>query len=64
MARKLDELMEDITEYCPEANLYIEDSNNFNLMKGPTHDDTRDCHALQENVASHAFVRPSGGGGW
>lgn len=51
-----------IREYIPDANLYIEDANNFNLLTGDSHDE-RD-RARQDRIALDAIVWHSGGGGW
>ena len=56
--------MHEIKAYCPEANLYAEDSWNLNLMKGPSHDDDRDQRPLHENVVECEQVYSLGGGGW
>ena len=64
LAKQLDKLMREICDYNPEANLYIEDSWNFNLMKGPTHTNDRGQQPLHENVVAHELVFQAGGGGW
>jgi len=63
-ARQLNKLMEEITKYNPEANLYAEDSYNLNLMKGPTHGDDRNQSPLYENIVDCELVFMLGGGGW
>lgn len=64
LTKSLDKLMREICRYNPEANLYVEDSWNFNLMKGPTHDDRYNQKALHENVVASELVYKSSGGGW
>ena len=64
LAREMDKLMREICTYNEEANLYVEDSWNANLMKGPTHDDSRYSRALQENVAATETIFKASGGGW
>ena len=64
LARAMDKLMRKICEYNPEANLYIEDAWNANLMKGPCHSEDRHRVPLHENVAAHEIIYQAGGGGW
>ncbi len=64
LAKEMDKLMREICAYNPEANLYIEDSNNANLMKGPSHDDSRNAMALHDNVVAHEYIYNTSGGGW
>ncbi len=65
LAKELNQLMIEITEYNPEAEIYVEDSWNFNLMKGPTHDENdRNLRPMHENVVAHETVFRSSGGGW
>lgn len=62
LVAELDKLMKDICKDCPRAELYVENSWNFYLMKGPTHDDNG--QSLQKNIVIHGTVFRSGGGGW
>lgn len=64
LARAMDRLMRRICEYNPEANLYIEDAGNANLMSGPTHDDNNNLKPMYENVAAHEHILRASGGGW
>jgi hypothetical protein len=64
LAKQLDKLMHKICKYNPEANIYVEDSWNFNLMKGPCHSEDRDQNPLYENIAACPIVFRSSGGGW
>jgi hypothetical protein len=64
LAQELNGLMLEILEYCPTAELYAEDSWNLNLMKGPSHDDSINSRAQQQNVVAHEYVRTLSGGGW
>ncbi len=59
---ELDKLMIEIAEYNKDAILYIEDSDNFNLMKGESHD--VNGRPIFDNVVCHAFVSSSTGGAW
>lgn len=62
LAREMDKLMREICEYNPKAELYIEDSWNANLMKGPAHDERG--RPLQENVVVCKNIFRASGGGW
>ena len=64
LAKQLNNLMQEICEYNPEAELYVEDSWNFNLMKWPTHDDSRAQRPQHGNVVAHELVFKSSCGGW
>lgn len=65
ICKQMQELLNEIEKYEPEVNLYVEDSSNWNLMIGATHNDNvRDTPALHENVALCCTVHPSSGGGW
>lgn len=57
-------LLHEISEYCPDVNLFIEDSGNWNLLVGPSHDDLWDSQAISENVAVWSYVAQSSGGAW
>lgn len=60
--KQLNKLMLEICKYNSDANLYVEDAGNFNLMKGWPHDDNGNMQ--QENVVYNGYVHHSGGGGW
>lgn len=64
LARAMDKLMREICAYNPEANFYLEDAGNANLMNGPTHDDSKAMNPLHDNVAASESIHSSGGGGW
>jgi hypothetical protein len=64
LCKQMQKLLDDISVYEQDVNLYVEDSNNWNLMVGPSHSDDRNSSDLQENVALACTVSPSGGGGW
>lgn len=64
LSKQLNKLMQEICKYNPDAELYVEDSWNFNLMKGPTHDDSRYQKPLHENIATCETVFKASGGGW
>ncbi len=59
---ELNKLMIEIEDYNSDAILYIEDSDNFNLMSGYSHD--VNGRPIFDNVVCHAFVRNSTGGAW
>ncbi len=62
LAERMDVLLKRIQVYCPEANMYLEDAGNWNLMHGPSHDEKD--HARPDRVEECVVVRSSGGGGW
>ena len=64
LAAGLDQILQEIREYEAEANIYLEDSGNFNLLVGPSHSDATDPKPQFQNVAYCVNVRHSGGGGW
>jgi hypothetical protein len=55
-------LMEEIWEYCPDANIYLQE-DDFNLMKGPSHVGYRD-QPVYDNSVALVTIPKSGGGGW
>ena len=62
IAGRMAKLLEEIREYCPEANMYLEDSGNWNLLTGDSHDD-RD-EPRQDRIAVFTIVPHSSGGAW
>ncbi|MFA5071089.1 MAG: hypothetical protein WC511_01810 [Candidatus Pacearchaeota archaeon] len=58
----LNKAMEELRKIYPKANYYLEDSDNFNVMIGDTHDEKD--KPLHENVLKLFFLHYSGGGGW
>jgi hypothetical protein len=55
-------LLDDISEYIPDVNIYIEDSGNWNLMNGDSHDD--EGSPRRDRVIENCSVFQSSGGGW
>ena len=65
LAKDMNKLMLEICSYNQEANIYIEDSGNVNLMKGPSHGDQhRNPKALREIVVAYEQIYSISGGGW
>lgn len=65
LANNMNKLIQDIRKYNPDANLYVEDCGNFNLMKGKVHDEsTQKLEPIHDNVVASVVVYNSGGGGW
>jgi hypothetical protein len=62
IARQMASLLKEIRETCPEANLYLEDSGNWNLMTGDSHDEKE--RQRQDRVVAYELVPHSGGGAW
>jgi hypothetical protein len=58
----LNDAMSDLELVYKEPGYYVEDSNNFNVMKGPSHSERGE--ALFNNVIKHFPVRNCSGGGW
>ena len=62
IAAEMNRLLDDVREYIPEANLYLEDSGNWNLLSGDSHDEHDE--ARQDRVLAFELVPHSGGGAW
>jgi len=52
------------TDSDQNINWYLEDSNNLNLMCGPTHTEDIVMKPLHENVMFCFNLKNSSGGGW
>lgn len=48
----------------PEANIYVENGENFNIMKGETHTNDSAGFSLQENVIDCFNLLHADCGGW
>ena len=64
LARSMDKLMREICKYNPEANIYVEDSWNVILMKGPTHTEEKYGQAIFDNAVTCETIYKASGGGW
>ena len=64
LADMLNDLMHDITSYCPDANLYAEGAGNLYLLKGPSHSCGISPKELRENIVRRSQVWTLDGGGW
>lgn len=62
--KKLNEVMAELRVTIPEANYYLEDMGNFNVLSGPSHDDTHRNPSRQDRVMHCTTLCWSGGGGW
>jgi hypothetical protein len=62
LARDMAKLLSEIRRYCPEANLYLEDAGNWNLLTGDSHDENDKMR--QDRLVTCVYVPHSGGGGW
>lgn len=62
IARSMEKLLLDVREYIPDANLYLEDQGNWNLLSGDSHDERG--RMRQDRVMAWEPVRFTGGGGW
>lgn len=63
IAVQMQRLLNEIREYCPEANLYQECSN-WNLMCGPAHTDDHACRPIHKNLIKSIYMPFTGGGTW
>lgn len=61
--RAINKLMEEIREYSPEANVYLENAGDLNLLYGPSHDDRGDTHQ-ERVVCSVTGPRHTDTGAW
>lgn len=64
MDRLVDDLnifLEEIRKIHPNANWYLEDSGNFNLLSDESHDGDR---ARMDRVLHRSYLKNAGGGGW
>jgi hypothetical protein len=59
IAKRMNDLLKRIKAYCPEANMYLEDAGNWNLINGPSHDEHH--HPRHDRVEASAIVWGSGG---
>jgi hypothetical protein len=65
IARSMDKLIQEIREYCPGANMYLEDQGNWHLMVGDSHDwSKQSTPPMQDRIAVSEVVRCTGGGAW
>lgn len=62
LANQMSDLLKEIREYSPEANMYLEDAGNWNLLIGHSHNDK--CQAMRQNIVITVRVPHSEGGGW
>jgi len=60
--KALHKLIEEIREYSPEANYYLDGSGDLCLMHGPSHSGPR-CYANQDYIAAHENLGPGASGG-
>jgi len=59
----LNDLLQEVRADFPEAEYYLEDAGNFNLMSGASHTG-RDCQPRRDRVLMDEKLKHSGGGGW
>lgn len=57
----LNKLMDDIHDYCPDAEYYLA-NDNFHLLKGPSHTGLGLAH--RENSVVCRLIRTASGGDW
>ena len=61
---ELNAVREEIEKKYPDAQWYLEDSSNLNLMTGASHDSDRNLTSRQDRVIFCYHLEASGGGGW
>lgn len=64
LCTQMQNLLNEISEYCPDVNIYVEDDSNWELMIGPSHNDNNGDLPSHDNVAVSCTVSPSSGGAW
>ena len=65
LCKQMAQLLEEIQEHCPEANLYLEGEGYPHLLVGPSHTGRFRPYQCQENILVSGVGWPqSGGGGW
>lgn len=65
IARSMAKLLSEMRETCPNANLYLEDSGNWCLLTGDSHDESHGrIHARHDRKIALEHVPHSGGGAW
>ncbi len=60
----IDKQVEILRLEYPEAQMYVEDGVNYNVMKGSSHDDTTQGNSIQDNVLGSFRVKHSECGAW
>ena len=64
IVKKLNELLTEIQTEFPDAQFYLEDAGNFNLMLGDPHTSKGNGRPNKDFVATSETLKKSGGGGW
>jgi len=65
IATLMTNLLNDVREYIPEANLYLEDSGNWHILSGESHDyEGWMTKARQDRSLAREDVPHSSGGAW
>lgn len=62
LANGMNQLLEEIRKEIPEANMYLEDSGNWHILSGDSHD--RGERMRQDRILATERVTHSGGGAW
>jgi len=62
LVNELNTLLEEVRKVHPNANWYLEDSGNLNLMSDESHDSSG--RARKDHVLHHSNLKNAGGGGW
>lgn len=62
LTNDLNVLLDEVRRIHPNANWYLEDSGNLNLMSDESHDSSG--RARKDHVLHRSNLNRSGGGGW
>lgn len=60
--KMLNDVLKEIQLDYPEAEWYLEDTSNFNLMSGPSHD--MNGKAQHGNILEQYYLVDASGGAW
>ena len=63
-AKSLNKALEDAKKIWPDAQYYLEDTANFLLMSGSSHDESNGEKARQDRILHHTYIYDASGGGW
>lgn len=63
-AKLLNEAMVSAKTIWPEACYYLEDTANFMLLSGSSHDDGPGENSRQDRILHHTYIHNASGGGW
>lgn len=62
LCKGLNDLLKEVREKHPEANLYMEGEGGLYLLSGPSHDDLE--RSRQDRVLANCLIHHASGGAW